>query len=62
MCQRPRKLRRFLELCDRHRIPVISLCDTSGFLVGPDVERDGGVRHFSQLMVAAAPRRRCGRH
>ncbi|GAA4535121.1 acetyl-CoA carboxylase family protein [Pseudonocardia xishanensis] len=45
------KAARFLQLCDAHGLPVLSLCDTPGFLVGPDAERAGGVRHFGRLFV-----------
>jgi acetyl-CoA carboxylase carboxyltransferase component len=47
------KMARFLQLCDAHGLPVLSLCDTPGFLVGPDAERAGGVRHFGRLFVTA---------
>src|SRR5690606_13857184 len=29
----------FLELCESHRLPVVSLCDTPGFMVGPESEK-----------------------
>ena len=45
------KLARFLQLCDAHGLPVLSLCDTPGFMVGPDAERTATVRHFSRLFV-----------
>jgi acetyl/propionyl-CoA carboxylase alpha subunit len=48
------KLARFLRLCDAHGLPVVSLCDTPGFMVGPDAERTATVRHFSRLFVAGA--------
>ena len=32
------KVARFLQLCDAFDLPVISLCDTPGMMVGPDVE------------------------
>src|SRR5699024_2460483 len=35
----------FLELCERWRLPVVSLVGTPGFMVGPDAERTGLVRH-----------------
>jgi len=44
----------FLELCGAHRLPVISLCDTPGFMVGPDAERTATVRRFSAMFVAGA--------
>jgi acetyl-CoA carboxylase carboxyltransferase component len=45
------KLARFLQLCDAFGMPVVSLCDTPGFMVGPDAERTATVRHFSRLFV-----------
>lgn len=45
---------RLLQLCDAHGLPVVVLCDTPGFMVGPEAERDGGVRHFSRLFVVGA--------
>lgn len=48
------KAARFLQLCDAHGLPVISLCDTPGFMVGPDAERTAAVRHFSRMFVTGA--------
>ncbi len=48
------KLDRFLGLCECWRLPVVSLCDTPGFMVGPDSESEGAVRGFSRLFVAGA--------
>lgn len=45
---------RLLQLCDAHGLPVVVLCDTPGFMVGPDAERDGGVRHFGRMFVVGA--------
>ncbi|WGH85491.1 acetyl-CoA carboxylase family protein [Auritidibacter ignavus] len=45
------KMARFLQLCDAHHLPVISLCDTPGFMVGPESEKTATVRHFSRLFV-----------
>ncbi|MBA4085898.1 carboxyl transferase domain-containing protein [Janibacter terrae] len=45
------KLARFLQLCDAHGLPVVSLCDTPGFMVGPEHERTATVRHFARLFV-----------
>ncbi|KHL15080.1 acetyl-CoA carboxylase carboxyltransferase component [Mumia flava] len=45
------KMARFLQLCDAHGLPIVSLCDTPGFMVGPDAERTATVRHFSRLFV-----------
>lgn len=48
------KLAHFLQLCDAHGLPVVSLCDTPGFMVGPDHERTATVRHFARLFVIGA--------
>ncbi|AXH00720.1 carbamoyl-phosphate synthase large subunit (plasmid) [Deinococcus wulumuqiensis] len=48
------KSARFLNLCDAHRLPLLSLIDTPGFMVGPDSEAEGAVRHVSRLFVRAA--------
>ncbi|WP_405875469.1 carboxyl transferase domain-containing protein [Streptomyces sp. NBC_00005] len=48
------KAARFLELCDAFGLPVVSLCDTPGFMVGPDAERTATVRHFARLFVTGA--------
>jgi len=48
------KATRFLQLCDGHGLPVLFLCDTPGFMVGPEAERTGLVRHVSRLFVTGA--------
>ncbi len=48
------KAARFLQLCEAHDLPVLFLCDTPGFMVGPDAERTGLVRHVSRLFVVGA--------
>ncbi|MGP4002419.1 carboxyl transferase domain-containing protein [Streptomyces sp. 8N706] len=48
------KASRFLQLCDAFGLPVVSLCDTPGFMVGPDAERTATVRHVSRMFVNAA--------
>ncbi|MBR7678099.1 carbamoyl-phosphate synthase large subunit, partial [Streptomyces daliensis] len=48
------KAARFLQLCDAFGLPVVSLCDTPGFMVGPEAERTATVRHFSRLFVTGA--------
>ena len=48
------KAARFLQLCDSHGFPVVSLVDTPGMMVGPDAEATGLVRHSSRLLVAGA--------
>ncbi|MBS4100456.1 acetyl-CoA carboxylase family protein [Tsukamurella paurometabola] len=48
------KLADFLELAQAHGLPVISLCDTPGFMVGPEAEEQATVRRFSRLFVVGA--------
>jgi acetyl-CoA carboxylase carboxyltransferase component len=48
------KAARFMQLCNAHGLPIISLVDTPGFMVGPDTEATAQVRHVSRLFVAAA--------
>jgi len=45
------KAARFMQLCDAHGLPVITLVDTPGMMVGPDVEATALVRHCSRLFV-----------
>ena len=49
-----RKATRFMHLCNTHRLPIVSLVDTPGFMVGPDTEATGQVRAAGDLFVAAA--------
>jgi len=48
------KAARFLQLCDAFDIPVLLLCDTPGFMVGPESEATAAVRHMSRLFVTGA--------
>jgi acetyl-CoA carboxylase carboxyltransferase component len=48
------KAARFLQLCDAFGLPIVSLCDTPGFMVGPKAETTALVRHVSRMFVAAA--------
>jgi len=45
---------RFLQLCDAWGVPVVTLCDTPGFMVGPKIEETGQVAHVSRLFLAGA--------
>jgi acetyl-CoA carboxylase carboxyltransferase component len=44
----------FLKHCEAFSMPVISLTDTPGFMVGPDNEREAAVRRMSTLFLAGA--------
>ncbi|HEV2610187.1 MAG TPA: carboxyl transferase domain-containing protein [Noviherbaspirillum sp.] len=47
------KAARFMQLCDAFDLPMLSLCDTPGFMVGPDAEKTAMVRHVSRMFVTA---------
>lgn len=47
------KASRFIQLCDAFDIPLVSLCDTPGFMVGPEAEKTALVRHVSRMFVNA---------
>jgi acetyl-CoA carboxylase carboxyltransferase component len=49
-----RKATRFMRLCNTHGLPIVSLVDTPGFMVGPDTETTGQVRAAGDLFVAVA--------
>jgi acetyl-CoA carboxylase carboxyltransferase component len=48
------KMSRFMKLCDAFGLPLVSLCDTPGFMVGPEAERTATVRHFGRMFVTGA--------
>ena len=48
------KAARFMQLCDAFDLPLITLCDTPGMMVGPDVEETALVRHCNRLFVTGA--------
>ncbi len=48
------KMADFLTLCESAGLPIVSLCDTPGFMVGPDAEVDAAVRRFSRLFIVGA--------
>jgi acetyl-CoA carboxylase carboxyltransferase component len=48
------KAARFLQTCDAFGLPVLFLCDTPGFMVGPAAEQTATVRHFARLFVIGA--------
>ncbi len=48
------KAARFMQLCEAHGLPLVSLCDTPGFMVGPEAEKTGLVRHVSRMFVTGA--------
>ena len=48
------KAARFMQLCDAFGLPLLFLCDTPGFMVGPASERAATVRHFARLFTIGA--------
>ena len=48
------KAARFMRLCNMHQLPLVSLVDTPGFMVGPQTEATGQVRAAGDLFVAAS--------
>jgi acetyl/propionyl-CoA carboxylase alpha subunit/acetyl-CoA carboxylase carboxyltransferase component len=48
------KAARFLQVCEAFDIPVLSLSDTPGMMVGPEVEKTALVRHCSRLFIIGA--------
>ena len=48
------KAARFMQLCDTFGLPLLFLCDTPGFMVGPKAEKTATVRHFSRMFVTGA--------
>ncbi|MBN9558454.1 MAG: carbamoyl-phosphate synthase large subunit [Alphaproteobacteria bacterium] len=47
------KAARFMQLCDGFGLPIISLCDTPGFMVGPEAEKTSLVRRVSRMFVVS---------
>ena len=48
------KAARFMQLCNAFGLPILSLCDVPGFMVGPDCEKTGMVRHASRMFLTGA--------
>jgi acetyl/propionyl-CoA carboxylase alpha subunit/acetyl-CoA carboxylase carboxyltransferase component len=48
------KASRFLQLCDAFDIPILSLIDTPGNMVGPEAEKTALIRHCARMYVAGA--------
>jgi len=47
------KAARHIQLCDAFDIPILTLCDTPGFMVGPEAEQTALVRKTARLFAAA---------
>jgi len=48
------KTARFMQLCNGFDLPILSLLDTPGFMVGPEAEKQAQVRHFARMFVTGA--------
>lgn len=48
------KSARFMQLCDAFGLPIVFLCDTPGFMVGPESETTAMVRKAGRVFVVAA--------
>lgn len=48
------KAARFMQLCEAWGLPILSLVDTPGIMVGPEAEASGTVRHASRLFLVGA--------
>lgn len=44
----------FLSRCDAFGLPIVSLCDTPGFMVGPEAEKEAAVRRFGRMFIVGA--------
>ncbi|NLV17202.1 MAG: biotin carboxylase [Syntrophomonadaceae bacterium] len=45
------KAARLMQICNVHGLPILSLIDTPGFMVGPDIETRAQVRHVCRMFV-----------
>ncbi len=48
------KVARLMQICSAHGLPILSLCDTPGFMVGPEIEKRAQVRHVCRMFVIGA--------
>ena len=46
------KTTRFIRVCDTFNIPIVSLVDEPGFLIGPDAEKAGTILHGTEAVLA----------
>ncbi len=45
---------RFMQLCDAFDIPILTLCDCPGIMVGPESEKTALVRHAGRMFVVGS--------
>jgi len=48
------KAARLMQLCNAHGLPMVSLGDTPGFMVGPEIEHRAQVRHICRMFVVGS--------
>ncbi|HEY2708290.1 MAG TPA: carboxyl transferase domain-containing protein [Caulobacteraceae bacterium] len=48
------KAARFMQVCEAYDVPILSLSDTPGMMVGPEIEKTALVRHCSRLFIIGA--------
>ncbi|HXZ95368.1 MAG TPA: carboxyl transferase domain-containing protein, partial [Dehalococcoidia bacterium] len=48
------KAARLMQLCNVHGLPMVSLVDTPGFMVGPEIEHRAQVRHICRMFVVGS--------
>ncbi len=48
------KVARLMQICSAYKLPILSLCDTPGFMVGPEIEKRAQVRHVCRMFVIGA--------
>ncbi len=46
------KVRRFVETCDAFGVPIVSLVDEPGFMIGPEAERGATIRYGMETLFA----------
>jgi len=51
------KVRRFVDMCNTFRLPIISFVDEPGFMIGPDSEAAGTIRHGTAAVMAVVQSR-----
>jgi acetyl-CoA carboxylase carboxyltransferase component len=45
------KAARFMQLCEAFDLPILSLCDTPGYMIGPEAEKTALIRHCARMVV-----------
>ena len=48
------KAARFMQLCNAFDLPIVSLCDTPGYMVGPEAEKTALIRHCARMVVVGS--------